>query len=74
MDMQMPVMDGVEATVRIRGSSHADRDIPIIAMTANTFDADKRRCKEAGMSGAISKPVNSEAIEAVLMKIVRGRI
>ena len=74
MDMQMPVMDGVEATVRIRGSSHADRDIPIIAMTANTFDADKRRCKEAGMSGYISKPVNSEAIEAVLMKIVRGRI
>lgn len=74
MDMQMPMMDGVEATRRIRGSSHADRDIPIIAMTANTFDADKRRCKEAGMSGYISKPVNSEAIEEALMKIARGRI
>ncbi len=62
MDMQMPVMDGIEATVKIRGSSHSDCNIPIIAMTANTFDADKQRCMEAGMSGYISKPINPDSI------------
>ncbi len=67
MDMQMPVMDGVEATRKIRSSHHADNGIPIIAMTANTFDADKKRCIDAGMNGYISKPINSEAIVKALM-------
>lgn len=67
MDMQMPVMDGVEATRKIRSSHHADNGIPIIAMTA-TFDADKKRCFDAGMNGYISKPINSEAIVKTLMK------
>ena len=67
MDMQMPVMDGVEATRHIRSSHHADNGIPIIAMTANTFDADKKRCIDAGMNGYISKPINSEAIDKALM-------
>lgn len=69
MDMQMPVMDGVEATEHIRSSSHKDHDIPVIAMTANTFDADKQRCTKAGMNGYISKPVNSDAIVTALIKI-----
>lgn len=68
MDMQMPVMDGVEATRHIRSSHHADNGIPIIAMTANTFDADKKRCIDAGMNGYISKPIDSEAIIKALMK------
>lgn len=68
MDMQMPIMDGVEATRKIRSSHHADNGIPIIAMTANTFDADKKRCIDAGMNGYISKPINSEAIVKTLMK------
>lgn len=68
MDMQMPVMDGVEATRKIRSSHHADNGIPIIAMTANTFDADKKRCIDAGMNGYISKPINSEAIVKALVK------
>ena len=67
MDMQMPVMNGVEATRHIRSSHHADNGIPIIAMTA-TFDADKKRCIDAGMNGYISKPINSEAIVKTLMK------
>ena len=67
MDMQMPVMDGVEATRHIRSSHHADNGIPIIAMTA-TFDADKKRCIDAGMNGYISKPIDSEAIVKALMK------
>ena len=69
MDMQMPVMDGVEATSRIRSSGNANSGIPVIAMTANTFEADKQRCKEAGMSGYISKPINTEAIISVLLQL-----
>lgn len=68
MDMQMPVMDGVAATLKIRTSRHADHGIPIIAMTANTFDADKKRCIDAGMNGYISKPIDPEAIVKALMK------
>lgn len=66
MDMQMPVMDGVEATKAIRMSERADHDIPVFAMTANTFASDKKICKEAGMNGYISKPVSIEAIEKSL--------
>lgn len=57
MDMQMPVMDGVEATRRIRHSSRSDNDIPIFAMTANTFASDRKDCREAGMNGYIPKPM-----------------
>lgn len=66
MDMQMPVMDGVEATRRIRGSDHPDREIPIFAMTANTFASDRKRCYDAGMSGYIAKPINLSEITATL--------
>ena len=66
MDMQMPVMDGVEATRRIRASDHPDHGLPIFAMTANTFAADRKRCFEAGMSGYIAKPINLTEITATL--------
>lgn len=68
MDMQMPIMDGLAATLKIRTSRHADHGIPIIAMTANTFDADKKRCIDAGMNGYISKPIDPEAIVKALIK------
>ena len=69
MDMQMPVMDGVTATKRIRSSKREDHDIPIFAMTANTFASDRRSCREAGMNGYIPKPVNVKDIESALTEI-----
>lgn len=67
MDMQMPIMDGVTATRMIRRSTRADHDIPIFAMTANTFASDRRNCHEAGMNGYIPKPVNVKDIESALI-------
>ena len=69
MDMQMPVMDGVEATKRIRSSARPDHDLPIFAMTANTFSGDRDRCKEAGMNGYISKPVAIKELQNIVRKI-----
>jgi len=56
MDMQMPVMNGVEATQAIRAAS-LNQTTPILAMTANAFDEDKTVCLNAGMNDHISKPV-----------------
>ena len=69
MDMQMPVMDGVQATQRIRASAHPDHGVPIFAMTANTFALDKRRCQDAGMDGYIPKPINLNEIAQSLRGI-----
>ena len=58
MDIQMPVMDGYEATKAIREfEKGTNRHTPILAMTANTFDEDKQRAHDAGMDGHISKPI-----------------
>jgi CheY-like chemotaxis protein len=66
MDMQMPVMDGLEAarTLRARGDIH----VPIIAMTANAFVEDRDACLAAGMNDHIAKPVNPAALYAILMR------
>lgn len=66
MDMQMPVMDGVEATKCIRHSNRKDNDILIFAMTANTFENDRKICMQAGMNGYIPKPVSLKDIQEVL--------
>ncbi len=64
MDVQMPVMDGLEATRRIRnGENPLGRIIPILAMTANAFLEDMQKSKEAGMDEHLSKPVDIAALE-----------
>jgi len=66
MDVQMPVMDGLEATARIRSLPGAKRDIPIVAMTAYATRQDLERCTAAGMNAHISKPITKRALlEAV---------
>ena len=69
MDMQMPVMDGMEATRRLRGDP-ALRDLPIIAMTANVMAGDRERLLEAGMNDFIGKPIRVSALYATLAKWV----
>ena len=67
MDVMMPVMDGLEATRIIRKMERPDAvQIPIFAMTANAFSEDRKRCKEAGMTEHLAKPLNSEKMIAKL--------
>ena len=69
MDIQMPVMDGLEATRRIRSSENPlGRTIPILAMTANAFLEDMQKSKEAGMDEHLSKPVDISALEQVVKR------
>lgn len=65
MDMQMPVMDGLTATQLIRKNAKYD-DTPIIAMTANAAESDRKRCLEAGMNDHIGKPILPELLKSTL--------
>ncbi len=76
MDMQMPVMDGIEATRRIRENEAAGglARIPIIAMTANAMQGDRERCIEAGMDDYITKPINASDLFHLLETWTTGRL
>ena len=65
MDCQMPVMDGFEATEKIRRLGGSLSQLPIIAVTANTMEADRQRCLQAGMNDFISKPVDLSVLRGV---------
>jgi CheY-like chemotaxis protein len=67
MDVQMPRMDGYTATREIRTlADNKKANIPIVAMTANAFEEDKRKAFESGMNGHIIKPISIEEIAKVL--------
>jgi two-component system, sensor histidine kinase and response regulator len=70
MDMQMPVMDGVTATCEIRKIRRLAR-LPIVAMTANAMEQDRRRCIEAGMNDSVIKPIDPQELCATLLRWVR---
>lgn len=71
MDIMMPEMNGYEATMAIRAYDREDaKTIPIIAMTANAFDEDKKRAMEAGMNAHVAKPINFQLLLKELNKFV----
>ncbi len=73
MDIQMPVMDGYEATRQIRSLSDPKRSsIPIIAMTAHAFAEERNRCLQAGMDDCISKPFKPEELRQKLSLVAKG--
>lgn len=67
MDIQMPIMDGYEATKELRRLGNRT---PIIAMTANAFSEDRRKAKEVGMDGYIPKPIDVNKIVSKIMNIL----
>ena len=71
MDIQTPVMDGYKATETIRAINNPRCDIPIIAMTANAFDEDKRKAYVIGMDGHIAKPINIPQLLETISKVLK---
>ncbi len=73
MDMMMPVMDGIEATQRIRSAEQPGQHLPIVAMTANAMQNDRERCLKAGMDDFISKPIMQSELQRILSSLDLSR-
>ncbi|WP_319759489.1 response regulator [Maridesulfovibrio sp.] len=74
MDIQMPIMDGLEATRLIRSGyiENVDPQIPILALTAHAMKGDRERCLEVGMNGYLSKPFNSTGLIEAMLSVLKG--
>ena len=73
MDVQMPEMDGFEATAALRDKQKTmDRHLPVIAMTAYAMQGDRERCLATGMDGYISKPIHAEELFATIERVLAG--
>jgi len=72
MDMQMPVMDGVQATLEIRKTPWG-ADLPVVAMTANAMQDDRQRCQDAGMNDFVTKPIEPQDLWRALARWIRPR-
>ena len=73
MDVQMPIMNGYQAAKAIRECDHPEaKTIPIIAMTANAFDDDKKAAYDAGMNAHVAKPINMDVLKKTVAKLLGG--
>jgi len=72
MDLQMPVMDGLEATRRIRDLDAARRGVPILAVTASALPEQVQACRDAGMDGHLAKPIDRESLLAAVSSLAAG--
>ena len=73
MDIRMPVMDGYDATRAIKALEREDKDLPIIAMTADAFSDDAQRCLECGMVAHIAKPIDVKECMRILNKYLGNK-
>ena len=73
MDVRMPVMNGLEATKAIRSLDRPDSSLPIIAMTADAFSEDIKRCIDSGMNSHVAKPIDVKEIEKILDKLINNK-
>lgn len=71
MDVKMPVMDGLEATRRIRANAQWAQ-LPIIALTANAVQAELDKCREVGMNACVTKPIDAEELFATMDRVIGG--
>jgi signal transduction histidine kinase/CheY-like chemotaxis protein len=72
MDVQMPIMDGLEATRRIRALDAARRRVPILAVTASALPEQVQACREAGMDGHLAKPIDRESLLSAVARLAAG--
>ncbi len=71
MDVQMPYMDGIEATKKIRNELNL-KSLPIVAMTAHAMNGDRERCLDAGMNDYVSKPVNAQTLVHTILRFIEA--
>lgn len=71
MDIRMPLMNGYEATEEIRKLNHPDKDLPIIAMTADAFADDMKKCLECGMNAHIARPIDIDTVQKTIARFIK---